>query len=65
MLVRIHGYKRGALVFGTWRVEGLCAGLRASQTDLDRLFLAFCNDFFFILKRIGASLDLEWLIVLM
>ena len=63
--VRVHGHKRGALVFGTWRVEGLCAGLRASQTDFDPLFLAFRNDLFLILKRVGTPFNLKWLIVLM
>ena len=50
---------------GSWRGEGLGARLRASQADLDSLFLPFRDDFFLILKRVGAALDLKRLIVLM
>ena len=65
LLVGVNGDKRGALVFGSRRGEGLGARLRATQADLDALFLAFRDDLFLILKRVGASLDLKWLIILM
>ena len=65
LLVGVNGDKRGTLVSGTWRGEGLGARLRASQADLDSLFLPFRDDFFLILKRVGAALDLKRLIVLM
>jgi hypothetical protein len=65
LLVGVNGDKRGALVFGSWRGEGLGARLRATQTDLDALFFAFRDDLFLILKRVGAPLDLKWLIILM